>query len=62
LKRKTLANNLRATGYDAATATQALTSAGIDLKARAESLSIELFAALWKSLKNAEAASDEVAS
>ncbi|MGA9587794.1 MAG: 16S rRNA (adenine(1518)-N(6)/adenine(1519)-N(6))-dimethyltransferase RsmA [Terracidiphilus sp.] len=51
LKRKTLANNLRAAGLDSAIALQALSNAGIDSKARAESVSIESLAALWKVLK-----------
>jgi len=55
LKRKTLANNLRAAGLDAAVALEALSNAGIDSKARAESISIESLAALWKVLKAAGA-------
>jgi 16S rRNA (adenine1518-N6/adenine1519-N6)-dimethyltransferase len=49
-KRKTLANNLRAAGVATAAAQEALALAGIDPQARAESLSIELFAALWRTL------------
>jgi 16S rRNA (adenine1518-N6/adenine1519-N6)-dimethyltransferase len=61
LKRKTLANNLRAAGIESAAATAALSGAGIDLKARAESQSIEALARLWRCLKKAGAIpSDEV--
>src|SRR5580658_9672190 len=49
-KRKTLANNLRAAGVAPAQALNALALAGIDLQARAESLSIESLAALWRAL------------
>ncbi|HKD60996.1 MAG TPA: 16S rRNA (adenine(1518)-N(6)/adenine(1519)-N(6))-dimethyltransferase RsmA [Terracidiphilus sp.] len=52
LKRKTLANNLKAAGFGAATITSVLHSSGIDEKARAEALSVETLAALWRSLKN----------
>ena len=62
LKRKTLANNLRAAGIDGAAIAAAFSDAGIDPKARAESLAIEVLAALWRSLKNTGAiSSDEVA-
>lgn len=47
-KRKTLANNLRAAGVAPADALDALARAGIDPLARAESLSLELLAALWR--------------
>lgn len=49
-KRKTLANNLRAAGLQPAAIQNALGGAGIDAQARAESLSMESFAALWKML------------
>lgn len=49
-KRKTLVNNLRAAGMQPATIQNALGGAGIDAQARAESLSMESFAALWKTL------------
>jgi 16S rRNA (adenine1518-N6/adenine1519-N6)-dimethyltransferase len=49
-KRKTLANNLRAAGFPPATAIAAMAQAFIDPQARAESLSIETFAALWRNL------------
>ena len=52
-KRKTLANNLRAAGVQAAMIPQALSNAGIPPQARAEALSIEELAALWRIL-NAE--------
>ena len=62
LKRKTLANNLRAAGLDAAVVADALCKAGIEAKARAESVSVESLAALWKVLKMAGAtATNEVA-
>jgi len=62
LKRKTLANNLRAAGVESSAATAALTEAGIDLKARAESQSVEALVRLWKCLKKAGATpSDQVA-
>ncbi len=48
-KRKTLANNLRAAGVAPAPAL-AMRQAGIDAQARAESLSIELLAAVWRTL------------
>ncbi len=59
LKRKTLANNLRAVGIESAAAAAALSDVGIDLKARAESQSIEAFAGLWKCLKKAGATPSE---
>ncbi|MFP5276502.1 MAG: 16S rRNA (adenine(1518)-N(6)/adenine(1519)-N(6))-dimethyltransferase RsmA [Acidobacteriota bacterium] len=49
-KRKTLANNLRAAGIDDAAASAALSEAGIDRQARAEALSIETLAILWRRL------------
>ncbi len=50
-KRKTLANNLRAAGVSPEVALGTLTRAGIDLKARAEALPLEVLAALWRGLK-----------
>jgi 16S rRNA (adenine1518-N6/adenine1519-N6)-dimethyltransferase len=50
LKRKTLANNLRAAGIDAALVADALSNAGIDSKARAEAVSVETLSALWRVL------------
>jgi 16S rRNA (adenine1518-N6/adenine1519-N6)-dimethyltransferase len=62
LKRKTLANNLRAAGIESAAAAAALSVAGIDPKARAESQSVEALARLWKCLQKTGATpSDEVA-
>jgi 16S rRNA (adenine1518-N6/adenine1519-N6)-dimethyltransferase len=49
-KRKTLANNLRAAGVAPAAALAAMQQAGIDPQARAESISIPAFAALWRTL------------
>jgi 16S rRNA (adenine1518-N6/adenine1519-N6)-dimethyltransferase len=50
-KRKTLANNLRAAGVAPEVAAQAAARAGVDPRARAESLPIELLAALFRSLE-----------
>jgi 16S rRNA (adenine1518-N6/adenine1519-N6)-dimethyltransferase len=50
-KRKTLANNLRAVGIPPSTVAAALSGSGVELLARAEQLSIETLAALWRSLK-----------
>jgi 16S rRNA (adenine1518-N6/adenine1519-N6)-dimethyltransferase len=49
-KRKTLANNLRAAGVSPAAVAAALASAGLSPLARAETLPIETFAALWRCL------------
>jgi len=49
-KRKTLSNNLRAAGFAPAVAAAAMTQAAIDPQARAEALSIEALATLWKIL------------
>ena len=54
-KRKTLANNLRAAGVESRLVADALLNAGIDPKARAESISVEALAALWRTLKTAGA-------
>ena len=51
LKRKTLVNNLRAAGVSASAAADALLKAGIDARARAEAVSVEALAALWRVLK-----------
>jgi 16S rRNA (adenine1518-N6/adenine1519-N6)-dimethyltransferase len=51
-KRKTLANNLRAAGFAPAASVHAMAEAEIDPQARAEALSIETFAVLWKSLNS----------
>jgi 16S rRNA (adenine1518-N6/adenine1519-N6)-dimethyltransferase len=55
-KRKTLANNLRAAGFAPAVAVAAMAQAGIDPQARAEALSIEALAVLWKGLDAGEGA------
>ena len=55
-KRKTLANNLRAAGCTPDAIADALLSAAIDPRARAETLSLETFAALWRLLQNEKAA------
>jgi 16S rRNA (adenine1518-N6/adenine1519-N6)-dimethyltransferase len=49
-KRKTLANNLRAAGLAPDAIARAFANAAIDPQARAEALSIESLAALWKNL------------
>ena len=51
-KRKTLANNLRAAGLQAAAAAAALAAARIPAQARAEELPLEDLAALWRALEN----------
>ncbi len=51
-KRKTLANNLRGAGIDAEAAAAALDRAGLGRQARAESLSIEALARLWRELRD----------
>ena len=56
-KRKTLANNLRAAGFSPAAAVAAMAQAAIDPQSRAEALSIESLAALWKNLNSAGAQS-----
>ena len=56
-KRKTLANNLRAAGYEPADIHTALAAASIAAQARAEELSLEKLAALWVSLPTEKAAS-----
>jgi 16S rRNA (adenine1518-N6/adenine1519-N6)-dimethyltransferase len=52
LKRKTLANNLRAAGLSPETVSKALGASAIDAKARAEALPVETLAALWRNLKS----------
>jgi 16S rRNA (adenine1518-N6/adenine1519-N6)-dimethyltransferase len=49
-KRKTLANNLRAVGIAPASAVAAMERAGIEAQARAETLSLEKLAGLWREL------------
>jgi 16S rRNA (adenine1518-N6/adenine1519-N6)-dimethyltransferase len=50
-KRKTLANNLRAAAIPQAAIAAALAHTAVDSHARAEALSIEALAALWRSLE-----------
>jgi len=50
LKRKTLANNLRACGYSAAVVEVALTQCAVDHQARAEAVSLEAMACLCRAL------------
>jgi 16S rRNA (adenine1518-N6/adenine1519-N6)-dimethyltransferase len=50
-KRKTLVNNLRAAGIAPEAAAEALAEAGVQAQARAETLSLEDFAAVWRSLQ-----------
>jgi 16S rRNA (adenine1518-N6/adenine1519-N6)-dimethyltransferase len=56
-KRKTLANNLRAAGFSPATSASALAQAGIPAQARAEALTVESFAELWRGLQSERATS-----
>jgi 16S rRNA (adenine1518-N6/adenine1519-N6)-dimethyltransferase len=51
LKRKTLANNLRAASLEPHTIAAALASSGIDAKARTEALSVDILAALFRTLQ-----------
>jgi 16S rRNA (adenine1518-N6/adenine1519-N6)-dimethyltransferase len=60
-KRKTLANNLRAARFTPEALKAGFSAAGIDPKARAETLGLDAFAALWRGLKSCGAASDEEA-
>ncbi len=53
-KRKTLSNNLRAAGFAPDVIASALTSTSIDPRARAEELSLESLAALWRVLQRAD--------
>jgi 16S rRNA (adenine1518-N6/adenine1519-N6)-dimethyltransferase len=50
-KRKTLANNLRAAGFAPEVIASGLSLARIDPRARAETLALDAFAMLWRSLK-----------
>ncbi len=50
LKRKTIANNLRAAGFAVECAGHALNAASIDPRSRAETLSVEQLSGLWKEL------------
>jgi 16S rRNA (adenine1518-N6/adenine1519-N6)-dimethyltransferase len=49
-KRKTLANNLRAAGHSTEGIAQAFASANIQPQARAETLAVEEFSAIWRAL------------
>jgi 16S rRNA (adenine1518-N6/adenine1519-N6)-dimethyltransferase len=51
-KRKTLANNLRAAGMAATIVSAGLADAGIEPRARAETVALESFAALWRRLQS----------
>ena len=50
LKRKTLANNLRASGYEAARVEQAFSRCSVDAQVRAEAVSLEAMACLFRAL------------
>jgi 16S rRNA (adenine1518-N6/adenine1519-N6)-dimethyltransferase len=50
LKRKTLANNLRASQYDPVAVDRAFTQCGVDPQVRAEALSLENMACLFRAL------------
>lgn len=52
-KRKTLGNNLRAAGIAPEAASTAMERAGIEAQARAETLSLEKLAGLWRELRSA---------
>jgi 16S rRNA (adenine1518-N6/adenine1519-N6)-dimethyltransferase len=51
LKRKTLANNLRAAGVESAVIAAVLEDSGIDPKVRAEALPLETLASIWIKLQ-----------
>jgi 16S rRNA (adenine1518-N6/adenine1519-N6)-dimethyltransferase len=55
-KRKTLANNLRAAGYNAAPIASALKNCGVEAQIRAEALTLELTACLFRALQNQDPA------
>ncbi len=50
-KRKTLANNLKAAGIGGALTIEAMESAGVDARARAETIPIEKFAGIYQALQ-----------
>ena len=52
LKRKTLANNLRASGYTPASVDRALTQCAVEGQLRAEAVSLEAMACLFRALTN----------
>jgi 16S rRNA (adenine1518-N6/adenine1519-N6)-dimethyltransferase len=51
LKRKTLANNLRASGYAAGAVERAFSTCGVDARVRAEAVSLEAMACLFRALQ-----------
>jgi 16S rRNA (adenine1518-N6/adenine1519-N6)-dimethyltransferase len=51
LKRKTIANNLRAAGMETGTIAAVLARAGVEAKSRAEALPIETLAAVWREIQ-----------
>jgi len=51
LKRKTLANNLRAAGMEMGSIGEVLSRAGVEAQARAEALTIETLAAVWREIQ-----------
>jgi len=53
LKRKTLANNLRAAGYSPAVVDGAFRQCAVDAQARAEAVSLEAMACLFRALASA---------
>ena len=55
-KRKTLANNLRAAGIEPQAVAMAIERAGIEAQARAETLSVEKLAALWREIASPQGA------
>jgi 16S rRNA (adenine1518-N6/adenine1519-N6)-dimethyltransferase len=61
-KRKTLANNLRAAGIAPAIASAALAGTGLPPASRAENLSLEEFAVLWRFLASESALSANLVS
>ena len=50
LKRKTLANNLRASGYSSAVVDNAFTQCAVDAQVRAEAVSLEAMACLFRAI------------
>jgi 16S rRNA (adenine1518-N6/adenine1519-N6)-dimethyltransferase len=53
LKRKTLANNLRASGYSPAVVDGAFRQCALDVRVRAEAVSLEGMACLFRALATA---------
>jgi 16S rRNA (adenine1518-N6/adenine1519-N6)-dimethyltransferase len=52
LKRKTLSNNLRASGFDPALGTAAFAQCGVDPQVRAEAISLEATACLFRAMSS----------